>query len=160
ISSYYLISLNEAIIALPYEKLRNVYLLNLSLVTIAGFTLLVFFKYLNVIISKTLIEANRVLHKKNLEIDRQYRKQKILLKEIHHRVKNNLQIISSMLSLQKYKLSDENMIDILENSQSRIHAISLIHHKLFQQEELAVVNINFYLKDLVNSLNHLNPNII
>lgn len=159
ISSYYLISHHQPILSLPAEKVRNIYLLNLTLVTIGGFGLLVFFKYLNVANSKVLIDANNTLHKKNLEIDRQYRKQKILLKEIHHRVKNNLQIISSMLSLQKYKLNDEKMIDILENSQARIHAISIIHQKLFQQDDLAVVNLNFYLKDLCDSLNYLNPNI-
>ncbi|WP_370086284.1 histidine kinase dimerization/phosphoacceptor domain -containing protein [Ekhidna sp.] len=74
----------------------------------------------------------------------------LLLKEIHHRVKNNLQIIESLLSLQDRTKGDRKPEDLLKISQDRIHAISTIHEKLYQSETLKEINFNTYLKDLIS----------
>lgn len=157
--SYFFLSTREAM--LPESTVYNhiTHLLNVILSSMAGYSILLFIKHTSIENQNKLISVNRNLKESNKEVRRQYKKQEVLLKEMHHRVKNNLQLISSMISLQKHKLHDPKSIHILENSQNRIHAISLIHQKLFQQEDVAVVNLNFYLQDLVNHLKWLNQNI-
>ncbi|EDX75959.1 PAS fold family [Coleofasciculus chthonoplastes PCC 7420] len=75
-----------------------------------------------------------------------------LLKEIHHRVKNNLQIISSLLRLQARKLKTPEILDLLQESQNRVQAMALIHEKLYQSEHLSKINFGTYIKSLVYSL--------
>jgi two-component sensor histidine kinase len=77
---------------------------------------------------------------------------KVLLSEIHHRVKNNLQIISSLLSLQTKYIKDENHREIFKDSQNRIRVMSSIHEKLYQSEDLAKIDFDHYIKDLASSL--------
>ena len=76
----------------------------------------------------------------------------VLLKEIHHRVKNNLQIISSLLNLQAGYLQDNQAIELFQVSQSRIESMALIHEKLYQSKDLAQINLAEYIQDLVDSL--------
>ena len=78
----------------------------------------------------------------------------VLLKEIHHRVKNNLQIISSLLRMQTQSISDEKTLDALMDCQSRVNAMALIHQKLYQSKDLAKTDFPSYLKDLVKDLTH------
>ncbi len=72
-----------------------------------------------------------------------------LLREIHHRVKNNLQITSSLMNMQKRKLSSKEAITALENSQARISAIALTHQKIYQDKDSKAVNLCEYLGDLM-----------
>jgi two-component sensor histidine kinase len=76
----------------------------------------------------------------------------MLLKEIHHRVKNNLQIIISLLKLQSGYVYDVRDIEIFNNSRSRIETMSLIHEKLYRTEDLSSIEISNYVKELVNHL--------
>lgn len=76
----------------------------------------------------------------------------ILLKEIHHRVKNNLQVILAMISLQILNLSDEKSILLLKEIQNRINSMALIHQSLFQDEKGGIVNLEGYLKELTKIL--------
>jgi two-component sensor histidine kinase/CHASE1-domain containing sensor protein len=80
-----------------------------------------------------------------------------LLREIHHRVKNNLQITSSLINLQKRKLTDKETIQALESSQGRISAIALIHQKIYQDEGAKAVDLKGYLVDLINSHKNISP---
>ena len=76
----------------------------------------------------------------------------VLLKEIHHRVKNNLQIVSSLLDLQSMKIREPQTQQLFRASQSRVKSIALIHEKLYQSENLERVNCYEYLYSLANYL--------
>jgi PAS domain S-box-containing protein len=75
-----------------------------------------------------------------------------LLKEIHHRVKNNLQIVSSLLDHQTQYIKDNNVIHIFKDSQNRIASMALVHEKLYQSKDLAKINFHDYINDLVANL--------
>jgi PAS domain S-box-containing protein len=76
----------------------------------------------------------------------------VLLGEIHHRVKNNLQIIYSLLDLQLARISDPFVVDLLRDSQNRVRSMALIHQTLYQSKDFARVDINSFLDSLVPSL--------
>lgn len=76
----------------------------------------------------------------------------ILIQEIHHRVKNNMAVISSLLQLQTGYIKDPNLIDVFKDSQSRIKSMALIHEKLYQSKTLAKVEMESYVKELARTL--------
>lgn len=76
----------------------------------------------------------------------------ILLKEVHHRVKNNMQIISSLLNIQADTVSDERLVTLLNESQQRIKSMSLIHENLYSSDNLLEINFENYIEMLANGL--------
>lgn len=80
------------------------------------------------------------------------KEKEILLKEVHHRVKNNLQIVSSMLNLQVHQIVDPEALALFQESQSRVRSIALFHEKLYQSKDLAHVDIADYLKSIATGL--------
>jgi PAS domain S-box-containing protein len=78
-----------------------------------------------------------------------------LLREIHHRVKNNLQVVSSLLSLQSHHLADEPTRAAFAQSQSRVHSIALVHEKLYQAADLSRINFTDYARELTDHLIHV-----
>jgi len=103
-------------------------------------------------------EKDKLAHRvaiKNAEISVQNeilkqanRQNELLLREIHHRVKNNLQIINSLLSLQSRKSTNQEVITMMQESSSRINSIALIHNKLYQQQSINRLNIQDYIEQL------------
>lgn len=110
--------------------------------------------------------SNQLLEAKQIEINLKneslveilQEKEKLLeekewmLKEIHHRVKNNLQIISSMLSAQSDFLQDPKALTAIRDSQNRVHAMALIHQRLYQSENLAQVSMPEFIKEVIEYL--------
>ena len=80
------------------------------------------------------------------------REKEILIQEIHHRVKNNMQIISSLLNLQSRYVEDEEAVDVLKESQNRVKSMAMIHEKLYQSEDLTQINFADYIQSLVSNL--------
>lgn len=76
----------------------------------------------------------------------------MLLKEIHHRVKNNLQVISSLLYLQSRYIKDDQALEIFKNSQKRVEAMALIHENLYKSKDLSKINFREYLSSLILSI--------
>src|SRR5207249_4202456 len=86
-----------------------------------------------------------------VQLRESFRKE-VLLKEIHHRVKNNLQIISSMLSLQSDHVADKASLSVFTESQNRIRTIALIHEKLYQSRDLTNIDFRDFLESLAGNL--------
>lgn len=80
------------------------------------------------------------------------KEKEILLKEIHHRVKNNLQVISSLLNIQSSYIKDEDALDKFKESQNRVISMALIHEKLYQSKDFSQIDFSEYIIELVNSL--------
>jgi PAS domain S-box-containing protein len=76
----------------------------------------------------------------------------VLLREIHHRVKNNLQIISSLLNLQTVYIDDQEALNLFKESQNRVKSMSMIHESLYQSRDLAHIDFSIYLSRLCNEL--------
>jgi two-component sensor histidine kinase len=113
--------------------------------TLLGFAGLVF-AYLKSIKTQRLIaEQKRIIENSLVEKDS-------LLKEIHHRVKNNLQIVSSLLSLQTKNTRSKAAIEALEEGKTRVKAMALIHQKLYQNDDLSVIEMQGYIESLINSI--------
>ncbi|UCH96395.1 MAG: DUF1638 domain-containing protein [Candidatus Aminicenantes bacterium] len=86
------------------------------------------------------------------QIRKSLAEKEMLLKEIHHRVKNNLQVISSLLDLQSRYIEDKQALEVLKNSQKRVQAMALIHEKLYKSKDLSKINFRKYLSSLILSL--------
>lgn len=128
------------------EKEEQISLVFISLVfTLLGFGGLVY-AYLKSIKNQRLIaEQKHIIENSLTEKDS-------LLKEIHHRVKNNLQMVSSLLSLQTKNTRSKAAIQALEEGKSRVKAMALIHQKLYQNEDLSVIEMQGYIESLINSV--------
>jgi two-component sensor histidine kinase len=92
-------------------------------------------------------KSNRQLNQQNMLIQEALNQKEMLLREIHHRVKNNLQIISSLLHLQAHK--GQNPQDLLQQSQDRIQAMAIIHEKLYKSDNLQAISLAEYIENLV-----------
>jgi two-component sensor histidine kinase len=127
-------------------KDERINLVFISLIfTLLGFAGLVY-AYLKSIKNQRLIaEQKHIIENSLVEKDS-------LLKEIHHRVKNNLQMVSSLLSLQTKNTRSKAAIVALEEGKSRVKAMALIHQKLYQNDDLSVIEMQGYIESLINSV--------
>ena len=89
------------------------------------------------------IKQNKLLEKKNNENE-------FLLKEIHHRVKNNLEIVSGLLALQSAEINDPKVVDAMQKSKHRIQSMSMVHQKLYQEKSLSSIEMKAYFEELAN----------
>ncbi len=106
--------------------------------------------YKRVFLSTT--DLTRRIIDENLALQHSNREKAVLLREIHHRVKNNLQIITSLLNLQSHGIEDEEMRSVFEMSLNRIKAMASVHEMLYRSNDFSGINYREYLDTLVNSL--------
>jgi two-component sensor histidine kinase len=102
------------------------------------------------------IKNEQIVSQKH-QIEQSLKEKEVLIKEIHHRVKNNLQIITSMLSLQIGKVNDEKTETILRDAKQRISSIALTHQMLYQKEDLSNINLGEYIERLVRQVEFIMP---
>ncbi len=96
------------------------------------------------------LQIDRILVEERIK--QSLREKDVLLQEIHHRVKNNLAVVSSLLELQRMQSDNEWLNKILANSQMRIHSMGLIHEKLYQAESLSKINFRVYIDELASTI--------
>ncbi len=94
------------------------------------------------------IRAGEELLKRNMLVS--LHEKETLLREIHHRVKNNMQIIISLLKLQDFKVEDPKVHEIIRDCRSRIYSMAVIHEKLYQTDELTSIRLDEYISDLAD----------
>ncbi len=105
-----------------------------------------------------LINDVTIFKKEEERIKKDLEDKKMLIREIHHRVKNNLNIISGLLSIQSSMIKDEQVQELLSDIQPRLHSISLIHEKLYNTEDLRNVKLEEYLPELATLIiNMMSP---
>ncbi len=101
--------------------------------------------------SDVLIMVRNVTERKHEEEARQ---KSLLIKEIHHRVKNNLQVISGLLYLQARRTRDQKLVEVLNESSNRVKSVALIHQRLQQSKDTVSVELGEYIRDLTTVLLH------
>ena len=126
---------------------------------ILGFFILGFFIFVIYKFYLQTKKTNSKLTSQNKVILKQKEEKEVLLKEIHHRVKNNLQIISSLLNLQTKNVEDESMLSVMLDGQSRVKAMALIHQTLYQGNNISNINFIDYSSQLLNQLAGLYPEL-
>lgn len=135
---------------LSEEKLRwNRWFNSFAIGGILSLILVVFFAIRNLRNQKQL---NKVLSSQRDAAEALNFERETMLKEIHHRVKNNLQVVSSMLKLQAYEVDDEGVKNVFESAQNRIHTMALIHQKMYGVKDLKEINSKEYISELVSNI--------
>jgi len=106
----------------------------------------------NAMLHSRVEEHLKDLQERTVEMKASLKEKEVLLKEIHHRVKNNLQVISSLLDLSSMRTTDQETIDLCKEIRARIHTMALIHTFLYRGERFDRVDMGSYLKELVDYL--------
>jgi len=86
------------------------------------------------------------------QIEKDLKEKELLLKEIHHRVKNNMQIISSLLSLQSRYIKDKDALEMIEDSRNRVRSMALVHERLYRRGDFSSIDVTGYIDSLVREL--------
>ena len=97
-------------------------------------------------------QSSKVIMHKNEQLQRFLTEKEWLVKEIHHRVKNNFHVVASLLEIQSSYLKNKEALSAIKESQHRIHSMSIIHQKLYQSETLSTIHMPEYIYELVEYL--------
>lgn len=118
-----------------------------------GFSVFIVYQTYKIVqINSKLVAARESLEIKNKELNKRVEQVRTLIKEVHHRVKNNLQIIGSLINLQSYKEKNPTTLKALIKTKNRIEAMSLVHKKLYGHDTLSTVKIKSYIEQLMETI--------
>ncbi len=134
------------------NKTSKAYLLTGILLLLGVVVFLILINYFSKKREKDLYVKNEQIIKQSNQIEQSLKEKEILIREIHHRVKNNLQIITSMLSLQISKEEGKEAESILRETKQRISSIALTHQMLYQNSNLSEIEITKYIENLVRQI--------
>lgn len=98
---------------------------------------------------------SKIINNQKQMLTKSLSEKEVLLKEIHHRVKNNLQLISGLLYLQSHKYNDKAISTIVNKSQKHINSIALIHEMLYKNDNIGLINMQNYIEELTNKLSQV-----
>jgi two-component sensor histidine kinase len=131
-----------------------------------------FFSFISIIFSvyllggvlgKNLLKAHHNLYRTKKELEEQIAEKETLFKEVHHRVKNNLQTVSSLLSLQARGIDDEEMKNLIKSSQNRVISMAMVHEMLYMRDDISKVEYKSYVQELgeylIRSVKGVNSNV-
>lgn len=119
----------------------------------AYFSVMISIYLLGGVFGRNLLEAHRNLYQSKMEIASRIEEKETLLKEVHHRVKNNLQTISSLLSMQARNIDDENVKSLIKGSQNRVVSMAIVHEMLYNRDDsLSKVAVKPYVQELCDYL--------
>ena len=131
-----------------------------------------FFSFLSLLFSvyllggvfgKNLLKAHHKLYKSKTEIEQRIAEKETLLKEVHHRVKNNLQTVSSLLRLQSKNTTSDEIRDLIKSSQNRVVSMAMIHEMLYMHDDISQIEFKLYVQELtqylIRSIKGVNSNI-
>jgi two-component sensor histidine kinase len=99
------------------------------------------------VLEKTLLKAEKERMEKKIRVS--LKEKEVLLKEIHHRVKNNMQIVISLMRLQSRKITDKKMTEIFNICQNRIRSMAFVHERLYHSDDFAHIRFNDYIEQMV-----------
>jgi two-component system, sensor histidine kinase PdtaS len=153
VNQYQNLNFNEQIRLLAVEK-ENLQLQSnirtyAMLAGIGVFGLIAFILYRN---NRIRTKVNQKLETLNLDLEKRNKQNELLLKEIHHRVKNNLEVVSSLLALQSAQIDDPSVQDAILASQNRVASMGILHQKLYQGEHLAFIEMKNYFINLSENI--------
>lgn len=154
LSTFYLFFLNDQVMLM--RSLSQEQLFSVAVNVFLCFLIIFYLSWQNIKTNQhaqhQLKEAKEVLQNHFDIIHKQNEEKTMMLKEIHHRVKNNLQVITSLLRLQSRELENEEAISKFRDTTNRVIAMSMIHEKMYQSEELSKINLEEYFSSLSDDL--------
>ncbi|HEU5165357.1 MAG TPA: sensor histidine kinase [Chitinophagaceae bacterium] len=121
-------------------------------VTLAGIVVMLIVTVLIYTQYRNKQRSNKMINEKNLTLEQLVKEKEWLVKEIHHRVKNNFHIVASLLEIQSSYLKNKEALSAIKESQHRIHSMSIIHQKLYQSETMSTIHMPEYIYELVEYL--------
>lgn len=130
--------------AIEKSKERNAFIFSSAVLFIFLISIIIFYR--------SWKRTATILKEKNTLIQTSLTEKELLMKEVHHRVKNNLQMITSLLNLQSHNITERTASETVLESKNRVHAMSLIHHNLYSQDSVTEINIRQYLLNLLDNL--------
>jgi two-component sensor histidine kinase len=116
------------------------------------------FRYRTRLLQKQKLDLELKVANRTIDLKKAVHDKELLLSEVHHRVKNNLQVISGLLELQKDNLKDEATRKAFSEGQSRVNSIALIHHNLYQNEDPGNIEFASFINDLSSKVGELFAN--